>query len=218
MQLVFPPLARQYHNIEIFMQLPSGKECLWDSEGEAMSGMLSAREGSSQIPATPDGLHWYAVHTRARHEKLVAERLRERGMTAFLPLVKETHRWSDRKKTVEIPLFSCYTFVRMAISAEERLKVCQINGVLQIVGPRGEATPIPDEQMDAIRTLLSEGLTWSEHPFLKVGQRVRIRGGAMDGVEGILLSRNGDHTLVVSVDVIQRSLAVRIEGYHVEPL
>ena len=165
-----------------------------------------------------DDLRWYAVHTRARHEKLVAERLQERGLTAFLPLIKETHRWSDRKKTVELPLFSCYTFVRMAPGPEERLKVSQTNGVLQIVGPRGEATPIPDEQIEAVRTLLDEHLPWSQHPFLKIGQRVRIRGGAMDGVEGILLSRNGDRTLVVSVDVIQRSLAVRIEGYHVEPL
>jgi transcription antitermination factor NusG len=183
---------------------------------------MNSRSSESDLPAQkitpPDGLHWYAVHTRARHEKLVVERLRERGLTAFLPLVKETHRWSDRKKTVELPLFSCYTFVRMAPGVEERLKVCQTHGVLQIVGPRGEATPIPDEQIEAVRILLSQELPWSEHPFLKIGQRVRIRGGAMDGVEGILLARNGDRTLVVSVDVIQRSLAVRIEGYHVEPL
>ena len=85
-------------------------------------------------------------------------------------------------------------------------------------GAKGEGTPIPDEQIEAVRILLNEQLPWSEHPFLKIGQRVRIRGGAMDGVEGILLARNGDRTLVVSVDVIQRSLAVRIEGYHVEPL
>lgn len=183
-----------------------------------MSGMLPNEEVSQQQVTTAKGLRWYAVHTRARHEKLVAERLQERGMTAFLPLVKETHRWSDRKKTVELPLFSCYTFVRMAETVEERLKVCQTNGVLQIVGPRGEGTPIPDEQIEAVRILLNEQLPWSEHPFLKIGQRVRIRGGAMDGVEGILLARNGDRTLVVSVDVIQRSLAVRIEGYHVEPL
>jgi transcription antitermination factor NusG len=77
---------------------------------------------------------------------------------------------------------------------------------------------IPDEQMDAVRLLLAEQLPCAAHPFLKIGQRVRIRGGAMDGVEGVLLAHNGDRTLIVSVDVIQRSLAVRIEGYHVEPL
>jgi transcription antitermination factor NusG len=168
--------------------------------------------------ASADEARWYAVHTRARHEKTVAERLREQGMTSFLPLLKQTHLWSDRKKTVELPLFSCYVFVRMALRGNERLRVCSTDGVLQIVGPRGAGMAIPDEQMDAVRLLLAEQLPCSAHPFLKIGQRVRIRGGAMEGVEGILLAHNGDRTLVVSVDVIQRSLAVRIEGYHVEPL
>ncbi len=98
------------------------------------------------------------------------------------------------------------------------MRVCSTDGVLQIVGPRGAEIPIPDEQIEAVRLLLAEQLPCSVHPFLKIGQRVRICGGAMDGVEGVLLARNGDRTLVVSVDVIQRSLAVRIEGYHVEAL
>jgi len=165
-----------------------------------------------------DELRWYAVHTRARHEKAVAHRLRELGLNSFLPLVKETHRWSDRKKTVELPLFSCYVFVQMQPGSKDRLQVSTTDGVLQVVGTRGQGIAIPDEQIDAVRLVLSEQLPWSEHPFLKIGQRVRIRGGAMDGVEGILLARNGDRTLVISVDVIQRSLAVRIEGYRVEPL
>ena len=166
----------------------------------------------------PEEAHWYAVHTRARHEKRVADRLQEQGMTSFLPLVKETHTWSDRKKALELPLFSCYVFVRMVPGGKQRLRVCSTDGVLQIVGPRGAEIPIPDEQIEAVRLLLAEQLPCSAHPFLKIGQKVRICGGAMDGVEGVLLARNGDRTLVVSVDVIQRSLAVRIEGYHVEAL
>ena len=90
--------------------------------------------------------------------------------------------------------------------------------MLQIVGTRGAGLAIPDQQIDAVRLLLAEQLPCSNHPFLKIGQRVRICGGAMDGVEGVLLASNGDRTLIVSVDVIQRSLAVRIEGYHVEPV
>jgi transcription antitermination factor NusG len=163
-------------------------------------------------------LRWYAVHTRARHEKAVAQRLRELGYVSFLPLVKETHRWSDRKKTVELPLFGCYVFVQMTLGGKDRLSVSSTDGVLQIVGTRGQGIAIPDEQIEAVRLVMAEQLPWSEHPFLKIGQRVRIRGGAMDGIEGILLARNGDRTLVISVDVIQRSLAVRIEGYRVEPL
>lgn len=173
---------------------------------------------ATAAPVVSDESCWYAVHTRARHEKTVAERFSEQGLTNFLPIVKETHRWSDRKRVVELPLFSCYVFVRLASGAKDRMQVSRTNGVLQIVGPRGEGIPIPEEQIDAIRALLAEQLPWSAYPFLKIGQRVRICGGALDGIEGILLARNGDRTLVVSVDVIQRSIAVRIEGYHVEPV
>jgi len=136
---------------------------------------------SSPVPLTEvDHSHWYAVQTRARHEKVVSERLQEQGLTTFLPLIGEVHRWSDRQKKVELPLFSCYVFVRMVPENNEgRLRVYRVNGVFGIVGVRGE-------------------------------------GGSMDGVEGVLVARNGDRTLVVSIDAIQRSLAVRIEGYDVE--
>lgn len=184
-----------------------------------MSGSNQTWEIASASPVIgTDNANWYAVQTRARHEKIVADRLQEQGVTTLLPLVSEVHRWSDRRKTVELPLFSCYVFVRVAPTNEERLRVCHTHGVFQVLGTRGEPIPIPDEQIDAVRTLVGQKIPWSFHPFLKVGQRVRIRGGAMDGVEGILLARNGDRTLVVSVDVIQRSLAVRIEGYDLEPL
>jgi transcription antitermination factor NusG len=168
-------------------------------------------------PETED-LRWYAVHTRARHEKMVAERLHELGFATFLPLVKETRRWSDRKKVVELPLFGCYVFVRFVPTNQKRLRVCQTDGVLQIVGVKGQGVAIPDEQIEAVRALLNGDLAWSNHPFLKIGQRVRICGGALQGVEGVLLSRNGDRTLIISIDAIQRSLAVSVEGYRVEPV
>jgi len=180
------------------------------------SGNEAWQIGAANPGANPELGNWYAVQTRARHEKTIVERLREQGVTTFLPLVSEVHRWSDRRKTVELPLFSCYVFVRLAATNEDRLRVCRTNGVFGIVGTGGEGTAIPDDQIEAVRTLVTQQLPWSVHPFLKIGQRVRIRGGSMDGVEGILLARNGDRTLIVSVDVIQRSLAVRIEGYDVE--
>ena len=161
---------------------------------------------------------WYAVQTRARHERVVSRRLSETGVTTFLPTVTEIHRWSDRKKTVELPLFSCYLFVKLVPSNEERLRVLQVDSVLRFVGIRGLGTSIPDEQIDAVRVLVDEQLPFCSHPFLKIGQRVRIRGGAMDGVEGILTSRNGDQSLVISVDAIQRSLAVRVQGYDLEAI
>ncbi len=119
---------------------------------------------------------------------------------------------------VELPLFSCYVFVRLAPKNERRLRVLLIEGVLNFVGPRGQGIAIPDEQIDSLRRLLQEQLPYCSHPFLKIGQRVRIRSGALAGVEGILVSRSGERTLVVSVDAIDRSLAVRIEGYDVESI
>jgi transcription antitermination factor NusG len=180
----------------------------WDS-------VAAPAPGAEIETATPN---WYAVQTRARHEKVVAQRLQESGVPTFLPLVTEIHCWSDRKKSVELPLFGCYVFVRLASTSDERLRVLRIDSVLNFVGVRGQGTPIPDLQIDAVRMLVEEQLPWTTHPFLKIGQRVRIRSGALTGLEGILVSRNGDRTLVLSVDAIQRSLAVRIEGYDVEPL
>jgi transcription antitermination factor NusG len=176
-------------------------------------------ESSNRAPsAEPSVEHWYAVHTRARHERVVAQRLRELGVTNFLPLVTEVHRWSDRRKSVELPLFGCYVFVKLCPMGEERLRVLRIDGVFKFVGGRGLGTPIAESQIEAVRTLIGQQIPWSAHPFLEIGQRVRVRGGALDGVEGILLARNEDSTLVVSIDAIQRSLAVRIQGYDVEPL
>ena len=160
--------------------------------------------------------NWYALHTRPRHEKLVVLRLTQRGVETFLPIVTEVHRWSDRKKSVQLPLFGGYVFAKFAANRSERLSVLRVGGVLGLVGSGGEGTPIPDEQVDAVRAVVEKALPWSSYPFLKIGQRVRIRSGALDGLEGILVSRNGDHTLVISVDAIQRSLAVRVEGYQIE--
>jgi transcription antitermination factor NusG len=160
--------------------------------------------------------NWYGLHTRSRHEKIVAQRLEDMGVTTFLPLVTEVHRWSDRKKAVQLPLFSCYVFAKFLPHRSDRLRVLCVDGVFGLVGGRGEGVPIPEEQISAVRSVVQGKMPWSAHPFLKIGQRVRIRGGALDGLEGILVARNGDRSLVISVDAIQRSMAVRVEGYEVE--
>lgn len=160
--------------------------------------------------------HWYALQTRVHRERVVEQRLQERGVATFLPMVTEVHRWSDRKKTVQLPLFNSYLFVKLAPSKVDRLRVLCVDGVFSFVGPKGEGTPIPDAQIEAVRALTEGRLPWSTHPFLKIGQRVRVRSGALQGIEGILVSRSGESSLVISVDAIQRSMAVRIEGYDVE--
>jgi len=161
---------------------------------------------------------WFAVHTRARHEKVVAQEVHEQGITSFLPVVKQVRRWSDRRKVVEFPLFGCYVFVKLVPNHQQRLRVLRANGVLGFVGTHGVGVPIPEEQINAVRILVDEQLPVCSHPFLKIGQRVRIRSGALSGVEGILVSRSGERTLVISLDAIQRSLSVQIQGYDLEPV
>jgi transcription antitermination factor NusG len=188
-----------------------------DLEGEAMSAFIQSWTTAAPVaaPAATEQ-SWYALLTRSRHEKSVAYRLHEIGVTSFVPVTRQLRTWSDRKKLVEFPLFSCYVFAKLSPTYEERLKALRIDGVYSLLGTRGEGTPIPEEQIDAIRKITEERLAWHSHPFLKIGQRVRIRSGALSGVEGLFVARSGESTLVVSIDAIQRSLAVRIEGYDIE--
>lgn len=181
----------------------------------AASSQISQSMDSMQVIA-PTQERWFAVQTRARHERVVVQRFRDKGLTTFLPLITEIRRWSDRKKTIEVPLFGCYVFVKILPTNEERMKVLCTDSVFDLVGVSRQGTPIPDEQIDAVRIIVEERVNWETYPFLKIGQRVRIRSGALDGVEGILVSRDGKRSVVVSVDAVQRSLAVRVEGYEIE--
>lgn len=184
-----------------------------------MTACSQALASAIQTPAIAEfDRRWYAILTRARNERAVANRLQERGIETFLPVVAEVHKWKDRKKRVEMPLFSCYVFLKTVLTPEQHHRVCNLDGVFNFVGPHSQGIAIPDEQIEAVQALVVRNLPWSNHPFLKVGQRVRIRGGAMDGIEGILQAHSGEHTLVISIDAIQRSLAVRVEGYQVEPV
>ena len=161
--------------------------------------------------------YWYAIHTRAQHEKRVDARLRECGISTFLPLVKHVHRWSDRRKVLDLPLFSCYVFVNIVPSPKSRMIVRRTEGVIGFVGVRGEGTRVRDTEIESVRLLLSRGVPFAAYPFLKIGQRVRIRGGSLDGVEGILAT-DCNRKLVISVELIQRSIAVTLGGYDVEPI
>jgi transcription antitermination factor NusG len=187
--------------------------CRCESEGEAVPP-------DSQSPVEPtssiEQAQWYAVQTRSRHERTVTALLRGNGIQTYLPLVREVHRWSDRRKLVEVPLFPGYAFIRSSGSAEVASRVVRLDGVVSLVGSGPCGTPIPDKQIEAIQTLLDHDLPYVNHPFLRVGQRVRIQGGALDGVEGILLARKGENRLVLSIEMIQRSIAVPIEGYDVQ--
>jgi transcription antitermination factor NusG len=180
--------------------------------------MVIAQYGAVGEPQAFPEMNWYAIQTRSRHEKVVERQLQGQGVNVFYPVISQVHRWSDRKKVVECPLFAGYAFVRIAPSAEERVRVLKTHGVVQFVGERGQGTPIPAEQIQSVQAVVAGNMPFSKHAFLKVGQRVRVRGGSLDGIEGILVAHNGGRQLVISVEPIQRSLSISIDGYQVEPV
>jgi transcription antitermination factor NusG len=166
--------------------------------------------------ATRDQCSWFAVQTRPRYEKKVTVELREKGVNAFLPLFSATHQWSDRRRLLQMPVFPGYVFVRIVPSVTERVLVLHTNGVVNFVGIRNMGIPIPDCEIDAVRKVLGGGVRFELYPHLQLGQRVYVRGGCLDGVSGVLTAINGDRSLIVSVNLIQRSIAMRIEGYEIE--
>ena len=194
---------------------------MWDSRGGAMSLSPRCKEFNllSASPAFPAEEHfWFAIQTRSRQERKVAIQLGEKQVTALLPLLKEVHRWSDRRKTVEQPLFPGYVFVRIPKENEVRISVLRTSGVVRFVGIQGDAIPIPDKEIEDIQTLLSTDIPLGVFPFLRVGQKVRIRGGYLDGVEGVLVGKNADRSVVVSIELIQRSVAIRVTGFDLETI
>jgi transcriptional antiterminator NusG len=183
---------------------------------------LDSQVRYDDIPAVPPveqaGTSWFAVQTRPRHEKKVARTLQEKEIKAFLPLFSSTHCWSDRRRVIHAPLFPSYLFVQISESLDVRVPILRTTGVVGIVGNRGMGATIPEEQIQAVQAILEQGIPFTSFSFLNAGQRVRIRGGSLDGLQGILLAKNGDQSLVVSVETIQRSLAIRVAGYRVEPI
>ncbi len=167
-------------------------------------------------PTHGENVCWYAIRTRSRHEKIVARQLDGLAIENFLPLRSAIHRWSDRRKEVELPLFPGYAFVRLVYSSREIVRVLCAHGVAGFVGTQGRGVPIPDQQINDIKTLLSHNVPFEDHPVLHVGQRVRIRGGAMDGIEGILQAKRNERILVISIDPIQRAISIGLDGYTVE--
>src|SRR6266566_3190649 len=167
------------------------------------------------LPAAFEEPHWYAAYTCANHEKRVAAELRMREVENFLPLYSSVRRWKDRRVQLELPLFPGYVFVRLAL--RDRLRVIQIPSVVRLVGFNGLPAALPDEEMEILRLGLCQSLRAEPHPFLTVGRRVRITGGPFAGLEGILKRRKGHLRVVVSLELIQRSVAVDVDVADVLP-
>jgi len=159
---------------------------------------------------------WYALRTRSRHEKVVRDQLDKQGIEPLLPTVKRLSQWKDRKKEIEVPLFSGYCFVRFA--QQDKLPIQNVTGVVEIVGSGSRPEPIPEEEIEALRRLMSSVLPYDPHPYLREGMRVEVVRGPLQGVYGILLRKEKRHRLVLGVHLIQQAAAVEIDVKDVMPV
>lgn len=159
---------------------------------------------------------WYALHTRSRHEKVARDQLSAKGITNLLPLWRKRSVWKDRIKMIEEPLFRGYMFGYFAL--QNKLDVLQSIGIVRIVNINGKPIPVPEEQIQAVKTMVEHQMPYDPHPFLKEGMHVRVKHGVLAGAEGILIAKKSHYRLVISVDLIQKSVAVDIDSAAVEPL
>ncbi|MBZ5524603.1 MAG: hypothetical protein LAP21_20380 [Acidobacteriia bacterium] len=159
---------------------------------------------------------WFAVFTAPRHEKRVEEHFRVRGIESFLPLCQMQRQWKDGSKgLLQLPLFSSYIFVRIGCGG--RVPVLAIPGVISIVGGGRESSSIPDSYIHFLREGLRQGKI-TPHPYLASGTRVRIRSGVMAGMEGILLRNKNDFRVVLTLEMIMKSVRVEVEMDNIEPV
>jgi transcription antitermination factor NusG len=159
---------------------------------------------------------WFALYTCANHEARVAENLGFRLVEYFLPLFRSTRRWKDRRVHLELPLFPGYVFVRIAV--RNRIQVLQVPGVVRLVGFDGVPAVLPDEQINALKRALEAGLIAEPHPYLTVGRQVRIKGGPLQGQEGIVIRKKGAMRVVVSLAQISCSMIADVEATDIEPI
>jgi transcription termination/antitermination protein NusG len=161
-------------------------------------------------------LRWYALTVRHQHERQTERLLRSQGWETLLPVYRSQRQWSDRVKEIELPLFSGYVFCRFGL--HDRLRVEDTPGVAQVVKFNGLAAPLQDLEIAEIQAIAHSGVRLSPWPYLKAGDRVRVERGPLRGLEGTLLRDGSNARLVVSVELLQRSIAAEVDPSMVTPL
>ena len=178
-------------------------------EGDARVAIAGAAFAGTPTVATAAQVRWYAVYTCANHEKRVADQFACRSVEHFLPQYESVRRWKDRRVRLQLPLFPGYLFVHLA--EQERLRVLQVPGVVRLVGFHGSPTPMPEEDLERIQQFLGQGWRAEPHPYLQTGRRARVVRGPLAGMEGIVLRRKNRSRLVLSFDLIHRSMAIETD-------
>jgi len=170
----------------------------------------------SPVSGLESKVSWYALQVRSRKESYVASQIEGQGLECLLPTYKSIRKWSDRMKELEQPLFPGYLFCRFDF--QNRRSVVTTPGVLQIVGYGRTAIPVSDEEIQALKLAVSSDMPKQPWPYLEVGQRVRVNYGTLTGLEGILVNVKGNHRVVLSVKLLQRSVAMEVETSWLSPV
>jgi transcription termination/antitermination protein NusG len=157
---------------------------------------------------------WYALYTRHQHEKTVEDLLTRKGFTTFLPLYAAARRWKDRNKILSLPLYPNYVFLHGGL--DRRLAILTTPGVIGVVGFAGRASAIPNAEIEVIRRVIDNRLNVEPYPFMKCGDWVRVKSGPLEGIEGILVRKKNLYRLVLSVELLQKSVSVEVDALAVE--
>jgi transcription antitermination factor NusG len=163
-----------------------------------------------------DAGNWYVLYTRHQHEKTVAQMLCNKGFEILLPLYSSVNRWKDRTKLITLPLFPCYVFLRGGL--ERRVDIMKTPGVNALVSSVGQPALVPAEEIEAIQRIVASGAGVEPHPFMKCGDRVKVKGGPLSGLEGILVRKKDLYRLVLSVEMLGKSASVEVDSFLVERL
>lgn len=177
---------------------------------------LMTEQNGNIVKNNPEYHPWYALQVRPRYEKIVASTLAFKGFEGYLPLYRYRSRWSDRIKEIHAPLFPGYLFCRFDIN--KRLPIMITPGVIRVVDTGRKLLPVDDREIEAIQTIVLSGLKTEPYSYLKIGAAVRIEMGSLAGVEGIIVRVNGSPKLVVSINLLQRSVAVEVDESWVVPV
>lgn len=178
--------------------------------------MLTVREDLAHLKTELPTYPWFALRLRSNYERVTAAHLRERGYEEFAPSYKVEKRWSDRKKLIDKFLFPGYLFCRF--DPNDRLPIVTAPGVVDVVGFGKSPQEIPDAEIDRVRRMVDSGLPIAPYPYVEVGQTVLIERGPLAGVEGILVEVKGKARLVVSINLLQRSVSAEIDHQSIRPI
>src|ERR1700741_2114527 len=192
----------------------TGRSCIRSTMTQPITS--DSEPNSLAEDAVQNEMFWYAGYTASRHEKRAAENFAQRGVETFLPLYESIHRCNNGRDRVLLPFFPGYIFVHIPL--RDRMRVIEVPGFVRLVGFNSLPCPLPEVDINRVKEALNKGVVAEPYPYLTVGTRVEVRNGPLQGMTGILLRRQNKCRVVISVDLIMRSMAVEVEAADVVPV